>query len=183
MRTVELWTDGSGTTDGNPGGWAYVLRVQQSDGSWVEKRDQGGCSATTNNRMEVTAILMGLKALTVPCRVELHADSEYATNPIKLKWLGNWKNSGWRKPKKNVDLMKELDRLNGIHDIFVTWVKGHAGVELNEDCDQRAGAERRKILDAPDVWIAEPCGDRTAVQPALLDPDASSHLEEIAAAV
>lgn len=181
MIQIELWSDGSGTVDGEPGGWAYVLRKQQSDGSWVEKEESGTVSASTNNRCELLAIIMGLRALQRPCRVTVFADSEYATNPIKLKWLAKWKSRGWTKIK-NADLMQELDRLNGIHDITINWVKGHAGTELNERCDKLAGAARRVAIESPDVWFPEPAGDRTYVQPALLNPDDSSHLDAIASA-
>lgn len=182
MRHVELWTDGSGTVDGTPGGWAFILRTQLTDGSWVEREECGACSATTNNRMELMAIIMGLRALTTSCQVTLYADSEYATNPIARKWLAKWKQRGWTKIK-NTDLMKELDRLNGIHHIHVHWVRGHDGVELNERCDKLAGGQRRLAIDSPDVWFSEPAGDRTTTQPSLLNPDDSSHLDQIAASV
>lgn len=178
MKQVELWTDGSGTVDGEPGGWAFILRKQQSDGSWVEKEECGAASATTNNRMELMAVIMGLQALKEPCHVTLYADSEYATNPIAKKWLGKWKNRGWSKIK-NVDLMKELDRLNRVHAITVHWVRGHNGTELNERCDKLAGAQRRFAIESPDVWFSEPAGDRTFAQPALLNPDDESHLAGI----
>lgn len=179
MIQVELWSDGSGTANGEPGGWAYVLRKQQSDGSWIEKEESGPCSATSNNRMELMGIIMGLRALKQPCQVTIFADSQYATNPIKEKWLGKWKNRNWTKVK-NVDLMKELDRLNAVHDITINWVRGHNGTELNERCDKLAGAQRRVAIESPDVWFPEPAGERTFVQPALLNPDDDSHLVSIA---
>lgn len=181
MRTVELWTDGSGTSDGNPGGWAYILRVQQSDGSWVEKKEGGACSATTNNRMELMGVIMGLRALTTTCRVVVHADSEYVLKGIR-EYLPKWIARDWHKVK-NPDLWKDLVKLLGEHDVSTSWVRGHNGTELNEDCDVRAGAQRRLAIESADVFLPEPAGERTAVQPSLLNPDDSSHLDAIAVSV
>lgn len=178
MRTVELWSDGSGTVVGEPGGWAFILRVQQPDGSWVEKEECGACSATSNNRQELMAVIMGLRALKKTCRVVIHADSEYVLKGIS-EYLPKWIARDWSKVK-NPDLWKELVPLLKTHDVTTSWVRGHNGTDLNERCDKMAGAQRRVAIESGEVFLPEPAGDRYAVQPALLDPDASSHLDAIA---
>lgn len=179
MRAVELWCDGSGTVSGMPGGWAYVLRLKKTDGTWVRKEGAGAASATTSQRMEITAMLMGLKALTRPCQVQVFGDSQYVMFAIQHKWLQKWEAREWRKVK-NPDLWQEVVKLLKVHDIKTNWVRGHVGTDLNERCDVLAGEQRRLAIDSPDVFFSEPCGDQTAVQPSLLDPNDSSHLDAIA---
>lgn len=164
MHHVELWTDGSGTS-GAAGGWAYILRIQKVDSSWVEREVAGPASVTTNNRMELMGVIMGLRALNTPCHVTLYSDSEYVVKAIAEKWIGKWKNKNWKKIK-NVDLWKEVDRLLGIHDVTARWVRGHSNVWLNERCDVLAGEQRQIALKAEN-FLPEPAGDNTQVQPAL----------------
>jgi ribonuclease HI len=131
-----MWTDGA--CKGNPGvgGWGVLLRYGRH-----EKELFGGDPLTTNNRMELTAVIEGLRALTRPSRVELHVDSSYVMNGIQ-KWLPGWKRNGWRtadkKPVKNVELWKALDEELARHEVNWTWVRGHSGDPGNERADQLA---------------------------------------------
>ncbi len=140
---VVIYTDGG--CQGNPGvgGWGVVLRYKT-----LRKEFSGGSPATTNNRMELTAAIESLKALTKPCEVALHTDSEYVRNGI-TKWLAGWKRNGWKtstkQPVKNADLWRELDSHTARHAVSWKWVKGHAGVPDNEVCDQLAGAAMQAV--------------------------------------
>jgi ribonuclease HI len=133
---VEMWTDGA--CKGNPGvgGWGALLR---SGGH--ERELFGGEAVTTNNRMELTAVIEGLRALNQPCRVDLHVDSQYVMQGV-TKWIAGWKRNGWRtadkKPVKNQDLWQELDAQVARHAISWHWVKGHAGDPGNEHADALA---------------------------------------------
>jgi len=130
---VHIYTDGA--CKGNPGvgGWGALLEF---DGQ--EKEIFGGESLTTNNRMELTAVIRALEALKRPCRVRLHTDSKYVQQGI-TEWIHNWKRRGWRtadkKPVKNEDLWRQLDQLAQQHEIEWLWVKGHAGHDGNEKAD------------------------------------------------
>lgn len=139
---VELWTDGSGTTQGNPGGWACVLKFGEHRREFC-----GGEPDTTNNRMEMTALLMGLRALKRPCDVEVHTDSEYVMKAWTEGWLNKWRAKNWRKVK-NVDLWQALLAAAEPHRLTFVWHKGHTGVVENELCDKLAGEERRRLLAA-----------------------------------
>ena len=135
--TVVVHTDGG--CQGNPGvgGWAAVLEAKGQ-----RKEIKGGVPATTNNRMELTAAIAALSALRRPCVVELHTDSQYVRNGI-TKWLHGWKRNGWKtaskEPVKNADLWRALDEATQKHQVDWRWVKGHAGHDINERCDQLAG--------------------------------------------
>ena len=135
-RTVDIYTDGA--CKGNPGvgGWGVLL---QADGRTREL--YGGEAVTTNNRMELMAVIQALQALKRPCRVRLHTDSQYVQLGIS-KWIHGWKKNGWRtadkKPVKNVDLWQRLDELAAKHDIEWLWVKAHAGHDGNERADELA---------------------------------------------
>lgn len=135
-KTIHIYTDGA--CKGNPGrgGWGAILEV---DGK--ERELFGGEEATTNNRMELTAVIEALAALKRPCRVILHTDSQYVQKGI-TEWIGGWKARGWRtaakEPVKNIDLWKKLDEVIKTHDIDWVWVKGHAGHEGNERADALA---------------------------------------------
>lgn len=143
LPKVIIHTDGG--CQGNPGigGWGAVL---ESKGK--RKEISGGEPATTNNRMELRAAIEALNVLTQPCDVVLHTDSEYLRNGI-TKWVAGWKKNGWRtstkQPVKNVDLWRALDTAAARHTIHWRWVKGHAGVDGNEHCDQLAGAAMKRI--------------------------------------
>jgi len=135
-KTVYLYTDGA--CKGNPGtgGWGALLRYGRH-----EKELFGGEAQTTNNRMELTAVIEGLKALNRRSRIEIHTDSQYVKNGME-SWIHGWKKNGWKtaakQPVKNEDLWRELDRLCGEHDIVWRWVKGHAGHIDNERADALA---------------------------------------------
>jgi len=133
---VAIWTDGACSGNPGPGGWGAIL-------AYGEKRRElcGGEAATTNNRMELAAAIHALEALTRPCEVQLHTDSQYLRGGV-LSWMHNWKRNGWRtadkKPVKNEDLWRRLDEARQRHEIEWLWVKGHAGNELNERADELA---------------------------------------------
>ena len=133
---VRIYTDGACKGNPGPGGWGALL---QFDGR--EKELCGGESDTTNNRMELTAVIRALEALKRPCAIDLYTDSQYVQKGIS-EWVAAWKRRGWktadRKPVKNVDLWLELDRLAAGHSIRWHWVRGHAGHAENERADQLA---------------------------------------------
>ena len=133
---VRIYTDGACKGNPGPGGWGALL---QFDGR--EKELCGGESGTTNNRMELTAVIRALEALKRRCEIDIYTDSQYVQKGIS-EWVASWKRRGWKtadkKPVKNVDLWLELDRLAGGHDIRWHWVRGHAGHTENERADQLA---------------------------------------------
>jgi ribonuclease HI len=136
LKVVEIFTDGACRGNPGPGGWGVLLRY---DG--VEKERFGGAENTTNNRMELTAAIEGLRSLSRPCKVRLTTDSVYVKNGITT-WLDGWKKKGWktaaRKPVKNIDLWQQLDEQNQRHQIEWHWVKGHSGHRENDIADQLA---------------------------------------------
>lgn len=151
LTTVEVWTDGSGTT-GAPGGYAYCMRCRRDDGSYAEKEGRGGAVTTTNNRMEMMGPIKALESLSRPCHVVITTDSEYVANPIRLGWIDSWQRSRWKNGKlKNADLWERLWKLCQQHRVQMKWTKGHAGNFYNERCDDLAGECRRAIRDAPDA--------------------------------
>lgn len=133
MKNVELFTDGACRGNPGPGGWGVLLRY-----NGTEKELYGGESHTTNNRMELTAAIEGLRALKENCQVTLTTDSEYVRKGI-TEWLQGWKKRGWRtaarKPVKNADLWEALDTENARHQVDWHWVKGHSGHRENEMAD------------------------------------------------
>lgn len=149
MKTVEAFTDGACSGNPGPGGWAYLLRYGE-----VEKTGAGGCAATTNNRMELTAAIEALRALTRPCAVRLHSDSAYLVSAFRESWLERWKRNGWRNsagdPVSNADLWTELDRLSEVHRIEWIKVKGHSDHVDNERCDRLAVEAMRRFKE-PDA--------------------------------
>lgn len=144
MKSVEIFTDGACSGNPGPGGWGVVLRF----GS-VEKELSGGEKNTTNNRMELTAAIMGLKALKEPCEVRLVTDSKYVADGITKGWAESWRKNGWRKadkkPALNTDLWEELLNLLETHKVTIVWVKGHAGHPENERCDSLAVEFYKKL--------------------------------------
>ena len=139
-KTITLYTDGACSGNPGPGGWACVLVYKDK-----EKELSGGEKETTNNRMEMTAVIEGLKALKEPCVVELYTDSKYVLEGA-TKWLQGWQEKGWKKADKkpvlNVDLWQVLADLFAGHEIHWHWVKGHAGDPYNERVDALAVSER-----------------------------------------
>lgn len=136
MKTIEIFTDGACRGNPGPGGWGVLLRYGDH-----EKRLYGGEAETTNNRMELTAAIEGLKSVTETCAIELTTDSEYVRKGI-TEWIVNWKKRGWKtsakKPVKNADLWRALDEQAQLHNVNWHWVKGHSGHRENEIADQLA---------------------------------------------
>ncbi len=134
---VELWTDGACSGNPGPGGWAAVLRCGERS-----RELAGGEKLTTNNRMELQAVIEGLAALDRPCRVTVHIDSTYVMHAITKRWIAGWQKRGWKTaaktPVANRELWEELLAAMEQHDVEWVPVKGHAGVELNERCDRLA---------------------------------------------
>jgi len=141
---VEIYTDGACSGNPGPGGWAAILVA-----SGHEKEISGGEESTTNNRMELTAAIEGLRKLNKSCTVQLSSDSAYLVNAFLQGWLTSWKRNGWKNSAKqtvsNMDLWQELDRLSSMHRITWCKVKGHADHDYNNRCDALAVAEVAKI--------------------------------------
>ena len=137
MKTVTLYTDGACSGNPGPGGWGAILEYKGT-----EKELSGGESATTNNRMELTAVIEGLKALKEPCTVELYSDSKYVIDGLQKGWAVSWRKNGWRKadkkPALNPDLWETLLELTEKHTMHYHWVKGHADNPKNNRCDELA---------------------------------------------
>lgn len=136
MKKVDLFTDGACSGNPGPGGWGAILRYGKT-----EKELSGGENPTTNNRMEMTAVIEGLAALRTKCHVTVHTDSKYVMDGV-TKYLENWKRKNWktadRKDVKNVDLWERLDEQLAKHAVHWVWVKGHAGHPENERADELA---------------------------------------------
>lgn len=143
MKKVCIYTDGACSGNPGPGGWAAILSCMGR-----EKELSGGERETTNNRMELRAVIEALSALREPCEVELWTDSQYIARAINEGWLAGWKRRGWRRKEgelKNPELWQRLDALLGEHRVTVNWLRGHDGQEQNERCDALAVAERDKF--------------------------------------
>lgn len=145
---VRAFTDGSCLGNPGPGGWGALLFFTNQDGEH-EKELSGSEADTTNNRMELTAVIRALEALTRPCLVDLWTDSQYVKNGFTEGWLAKWKKNGWKtaakKPVKNQDLWQELDGLMARHQVNWHWVKGHAGHPENERVDDLARSAAESI--------------------------------------
>ena len=146
MQRVEIYTDGACSGNPGAGGWGALLRWKD-----VEKELSGAEKDTTNNRMEMTAVIEALQALKRPCNITLYTDSKYVMDGIN-EWLPNWKKNNWRTSNKksqvkNVDLWQKLDELIVIHEIRWVWVKGHNGHPENERCDKLARDEAVNLRD------------------------------------
>ena len=144
MKTVELYTDGACSGNPGPGGWGAILRYQGR-----EKELSGGEEQTTNNRMELTAVIRALEALKEPCAVELWSDSRYVIDGLEKGWAKGWQKRGWikadKKPALNPDLWERLLALTDAHELHCHWVRGHAENAYNNRCDALAVAAREKF--------------------------------------
>ena len=144
MKTVEIYTDGACSGNPGPGGWGAILRYKDA-----EKELSGGEANTTNNRMELTAVIEALALLKEPCVVELYSDSRYVIDGLSKGWAKGWQKRGWikadKKPALNPDLWEKLLALTDRHEMHYHWVKGHAENERNNRCDQMAVAESKKF--------------------------------------
>ena len=144
MKTVTLYTDGACSGNPGPGGWGAILEY-----NGVQKELSGGEENTTNNRMELTAVIQGLQALKEPCIVELYSDSKYVIDALEKGWAVSWQAKGWRKadkkPALNPDLWETLLQLASQHHLHYHWVKGHADNPMNNRCDEMAVEQWKKI--------------------------------------
>jgi ribonuclease HI len=136
LTEVEMWTDGACKGNPGPGGWGAWMRTGEH-----ERELCGGEPLTTNNKMELTAVIEGLRALTRPCAVTIHVDSTYVMKGVQ-SWMAGWKRNGWRtadkKPVKNLELWQALDAELARHEVRWAWVKGHSGDPGNERADALA---------------------------------------------
>ena len=140
MKEITVYTDGACSGNPGPGGWAAILKYGRA-----VKELSGGESETTNNRMELLAVIAGLEALKERCAVELWSDSQYVVNALNNGWLRDWKRRGWKRRDgelKNPELWQRLDELLQRHSVAAHWVKGHADNEFNNRCDALAVEQR-----------------------------------------
>ena len=142
LMNVTLYTDGACSGNPGPGGYGAVLQYVDRKGTLHEREYSGAEEETTNNRMELTAAIVGLENLTKPCRVTLYSDSRYLTDAILKNWLESWKKNDFRRGKRdevrNIDLWERLIKAMEPHEVTVVWVRGHAGNPGNERCDRLA---------------------------------------------
>jgi ribonuclease HI len=153
IPVVELYTDGACSGNPGPGGWAFILR-HLSSGKELEQ--SGAERETTNNKMELSAVIFGLEKLKTRCRVELYTDSQYVGKGLS-EWMPKWKANGWRrkegktfKPVANEELWKRLDSLLAKHEVTFHHVRGHSGHPENERCDELAVAAYQKLVRGED---------------------------------
>lgn len=143
MKTVTIYTDGACSGNPGPGGWAAILEYNGR-----EKELSGGEAHTTNNRMELTAVIEALKALKEGCEVDLYSDSKYVIDALEKGWVYNWRRNNWvksdKKPALNSDLWEALLGEMARHKVKLHWVKGHASNPKNNRCDELAVAESQK---------------------------------------
>ena len=144
MKTVTLYTDGACSGNPGPGGWGAILEYQGH-----EKELSGGESSTTNNRLDLTAVIKGLQALKENCVVELYSDSKYVIDALEKGWALSWQKKGWiksdKKPALNPDLWEILLELTAKHEMHYHWVKGHAENPKNNRCDELAVSESKRF--------------------------------------
>ena len=141
MEEVTIYTDGACSGNPGPGGWGAILMMGEN-----KKEISGGSANTTNNIMELTAVIESLKMLKRPCKVNVYSDSAYVVNAFIQKWIYGWMKKGWKtagnEPVKNKELWQELYELTKIHDVTFNKVKGHADNEFNNRCDELARIQR-----------------------------------------
>jgi ribonuclease HI len=162
-KRVQIYTDGSCLGNPGPGGWAALLRFGAHS-----RELSGGFAGTTNNRMEVLAVVEALSALKESCVIELYTDSQYVRNAVEKKWLANWLRNDWinsaKKPVKNRDLWERLLPLLTRHQVRFIWVRGHAGHPENERCDELARNEAQKSGQPEDIGFLD-AAEQAAVAP------------------
>jgi ribonuclease HI len=145
---IKIYTDGACSGNPGKGGYGTILIAEDDNGQIHKKELTEGFKITTNNRMELLAAIVGLEALKKPCDVELTSDSKYLVDAFNQKWVDGWIKKGWKgankQPVKNQDLWQQLDELNSNLNVEWNWVKGHAGIEYNEICDQLCQKEIAK---------------------------------------
>lgn len=146
MKEVELFSDGACSGNPGPGGWGSILRFKG-----IEKELSGGEPETTNNRMELLAVINALESLKEPCKVKITTDSKYVCDAFLKNWLESWTKNGWKtagkKPVKNKELWERLLVLSQKHELSWNWIKGHAGHPENERCDKLAVDARLSIAN------------------------------------
>ena len=146
MKLVTIYTDGACSGNPGPGGWAALVKYKE-----VVKEISGGEAQTTNNRMELSAVIEALKILKEPCQVDLFSDSKYVVDAMEKGWAEGWKANGWRKSDKskalNIDLWEVLLDLCDRHQVTFHWVKGHADNPYNNRCDEMAVEQRDRYLN------------------------------------
>ncbi len=144
MKQVTIYTDGACSGNPGPGGWGAILAYGE-----IEKEISGGEAHTTNNRMELTAVIEALRALNQPCQVELYSDSRYLIDALEKGWVYSWKRNNWvkkdKKPALNPDLWEALLQQLTRHRVALHWVRGHADNEKNERCDRLAVAQSKRF--------------------------------------
>lgn len=144
LSYVQLYTDGACSGNPGPGGYGAILRC-----NGYEKEISGGEKSTTNNRMELMAVICGLEALNRKCRVTIYSDSKYFVDGVEKGWAKSWRANGWRKgdksPAKNPDLWERVLNLLEMHEVELVWLKGHAGHPENERCDEMAVAQSKRF--------------------------------------
>lgn len=144
MKQVDIYTDGACSGNPGPGGWGAILRY-----NGMEKEISGGEKNTTNNRMELMAVISALECLKEPCAVQLYSDSKYVIDALNLGWAVSWRKKGWiksdKKPALNVDLWERLLALTEKHEMHYHWVKGHANNQYNNRCDALAVTARENL--------------------------------------
>jgi len=144
LKKIDIYTDGACSGNPGAGGYACILVYGKK-----EKEISGGAADTTNNRMELSAVIAGLSALKEPCEVTITSDSKYVIDAITKGWVYGWRRKGWiksdKKPALNPDLWEQLLALTDVHQVRCHWVKGHAENEYNNRCDQMAVAESKKF--------------------------------------
>ncbi|MDR3178935.1 MAG: ribonuclease HI [Oscillospiraceae bacterium] len=145
MKEIDIFTDGACLGNPGPGGWAAILKFKDK-----QKEIFGGEINTTNNRMELTAIIEAFKMLNEPCKVNLYSDSKYVCDSISKGWAKSWKLNNWKKSNNklalNIDLWEELLYFVEINEVEVCWIKGHAGQKENEKCDELAVKQAKKQI-------------------------------------
>lgn len=145
MKNIEIYTDGACSGNPGPGGWGAVLKYNN-----FQKQISGAESNTTNNRMEITALIKALEMLKEPCKIKVYTDSRYVCDSMAKGWAISWKKRGWKKsdgkPALNSDLWEKLINLSQIHTLDFTWIKGHAGHPENEMCDKLATSAIKSLM-------------------------------------